>query len=461
MAIFSNLKAKWNQWVQKRADSTIVTLGSGGSYSTDDPYNDSKALKIATLYRCLNIKASAVASMGMNLRKRKNFVVNGVSHQNFVIADNDILNYVLSFKANSKMTAFDLLFNLTIQIDLYGNAYVLPTYRNGEIYELILLDPLAVVHDIYRDVYSVSDQKNNIFAEIGESDIIHIRNFCTDGGYQGVSTLQFAANTLGISYATDTQQEDMFKNGSTLRGFVSGDQSTVQGFGQAQDKQLADVSDRVETQLRSGKRIFSLPGIMRFNQLSLSPADLQLLDSKKFSCLEICRFFGVHPDKVFQSTSTNYKASENSQTVFMTDTLQPLIRRIETEFNSKLFDMMNLRKYRITFNLDKYYEADIISKADYYQKMEQAGALTPNEIRAREGREPVEGGDCTFISCNVAPIMSAKITGETTETSSPSQEPEEKDNDNMTDEEHDETEGAEMEEKQDNIEDEEKDNEEQ
>lgn len=38
--------------------------------------------------------------------------------------------------------------------------------------------------------------------------------------------------------------------------------------------------------------------------------------------------------------------------------------------------------------------------------------MTPNEARKMENRPPIEGGDVTFISCNVAPINSAKIRGE-------------------------------------------------
>ena len=155
---------------------------------------------------------------------------------------------------------------------------------------------------------------------------------------------------------------------------------------------------------------------MRFNQLSLSPADLQLLDSKRFNVLEICRFFGVHPDKVFQQTSTNYKSSENSQTVFMTDTLNPLLKKIQNECYIKLVPKPIRHQYKIVFDLENYYQADILSKADYYNKMVQAGAMTPNEVRQKEGRVPMAGGDELFISCNVAPIDSNKIRGDQAKT---------------------------------------------
>ena len=84
------------------------------------------------------------------------------------------------------------------------------------------------------------------------------------------------------------------------QAFVSGKNSTL-GFGTIQDTQLQGVADNIEKQLASGKKIFNLPGEMSFNQISLSPSDIQLLETKTFNVLDICRFFGVHPDKVFCS----------------------------------------------------------------------------------------------------------------------------------------------------------------
>ena len=103
----------------------------------------------------------------------------------------------------------------------------------------------------------------------------------------------------------------------------------------------------------------------------------------------------------------------------MTDTLFPLINKIETELTVKLIPNKMLGDFRIKFDLDDYYIGDMSTKADYYTKMIAAGVLTPNEVRMREGHTPVEGGDSAFISCNVAPIDSAKIKGEPTVTEEP------------------------------------------
>lgn len=397
---------------KRSADDPVQITGDPGIWGgPTDNYALGKSMNIAAVYRCVGIKAAAIAGMGLHFLRRKKQTVNGVDHDVFAPDDGELTDYLLSMRPNPVMSAFDMIYNVTMMLDLQGNAYILPLYQGGELYRLILLKPGALtMHDIYRNTYTINDPINGISTTVGEDDILHFRNCCLDGGYDGVSTLHFAANTLNIAYQTDVQQRDMFDSGNTLRGFISGDQDKVQGYGEPQDKQLSNVSDRVESQLKSGKRIFSLPGVMKFNQISMSPADMQLLDSKKFSVEEICRFFGVPPDKVFYYTSTNYKSAENSQTTFMTDTLMPLMRRLENEFNTKLIGFKNCRKFKIKFNLDNYYESDPAARASYYQKEFQSGVLTPNEIRALEGLAPVKGGDTTFVSCNVAPIDSPKIS---------------------------------------------------
>lgn len=378
-----------------------------------DGISESLAVKIATVFRCADIVSGTVASLGMNLQRLR-------AGGYYATDESDPLNALLADAPNERLTAFDFLKNTVLQILLRGNAYIVPegnaAYLDDDddvfgIGRLVLIAPDCCTYDKNANTYTINDYVNRVYGTFGADQVIHLRNFSLDGGYTGNSTLAYAARVLNIASKTDEQQQDLFKPGATTRGFVSGDGGVAQGFGMLQDEQLKKVSDRVETELLGGKRIFQLPGMMKFNQLSLTPADLQLLDSKRFNVLEICRFFGVHPDKVFSQTSTNYKASENSQTVFMTDTLTPLLRKIENEFKVKLIPVPLRRQYRITFNLENYYQSDVITEADYFTKMIQAGGMTPNEVRLKKGRAPMNGGDEMFISCNVAPVNSDKIRG--------------------------------------------------
>ncbi len=415
MGIFDRFKRKKSTPANQRgADANIIASTSGdlSSIFATDGVSETTAVRIATVFRCADIVSSSVAGLGINVLRKREVNVDGVSYQLFSVDENHPLMYLLNEAPNERLTAFDLMKNTVLQILLKGNAYLMPEYDRDVVKRILLLSADTVTYDIHWNKYMVKDDINHVYGTFEADEILHLRNFSCDGGYTGSSTIAYAGRVLQIGAKTDELQIDNFKPGSTTRGFVSGDNTVTQGFGQLQDDQLEKVSERVESELRSGKRIFQLSGAMRFNQLSLSPTDLQLLDSKKFNVLEICRFFGVHPDKVFAQTSTNYKASENSQTVYMTDTLAPLLRKIENELKIKLIDRAISPYYKIKFNLEDYYQSDVLAEADYFTKMVQAGGMTPNEVRLRKGRAPLPGGNKLFVSCNVAPADSAKINGD-------------------------------------------------
>lgn len=415
MGIFDRFKRKKSTPANQRgADANIIASTSGdlSSIFATDGVSETTAVRIATVFRCADIVSSSVAGLGINVLRKREVNVDGVSYQLFSVDENHPLMYLLNEAPNERLTAFDLMKNTVLQILLKGNAYLMPEYDRDVVKRILLLSAGTVTYDIHWNKYTVKDDINHVYGTFEADEILHLRNFSCDGGYTGSSTIAYAGRVLQIGAKTDELQIDNFKPGSTTRGFVSGDNTVTQGFGQLQDDQLEKVSERVESELRSGKRIFQLSGAMRFNQLSLSPTDLQLLDSKKFNVLEICRFFGVHPDKVFAQTSTNYKASENSQTVYMTDTLAPLLRKIENELKIKLIDRAISPYYKIKFNLEDYYQSDVLAEADYFTKMVQAGGMTPNEVRLRKGRAPLPGGNKLFVSCNVAPADSAKINGD-------------------------------------------------
>ncbi|VFB14383.1 putative phage portal protein [Bacteroides heparinolyticus] len=363
-----------------------------------------QAMRLATVYRCTSILSGSIASLPLQLKRKRGgyFAVDEESH----------LNYLLTISPNRRQTAYEMMRNAVIQMVNMGNAYIYPEYRQGEVYSLTLLSPYTVSYDKMLDIYMVNDAVNNIYKTLESEEIIHLRNMSLDGGYTGVSTIRYAATVMSVASSADAKSLDSFQPGSTYSGFISGDNSMVKGFGEVQDEQLKTVSDRVEKELQSGKRIFSVPDAMRFNQLSMSPADIQLMDEKRFGVLDICRFYGVHPDKAFAGQSNNYKASEMSQVQFMTDTLQPLLRQIQNELFVKLIPQSVANKYRMEFDLESFYQTDIMSMATMTEKSIQWGLNTVNEQRMKKGLPPVEGGDVPMISCNVAPITSAKIKGE-------------------------------------------------
>ena len=361
------------------------------------------AMRIAAVYRCVDILSKGIAQLPLEIKSDRGGY--------FATDETDPLNYLLSVRPNRRQTSFDFMRNMMIQVVMQGNAYVYPRFGVDGWEEFVLLSPGTCTYEKLQNIYIVSDTINGIVGTFGADEIIHVRNMSLDGGYTGVSTIAYASKVLAISANADSENIETFKNGGLVRGFVSGNNSTV-GFGIVQDSQLDSVASNIEKQLGSGKNIFSLPGEMKFSQISLSPADIELLSTKTFNVLEICRFFGVHPDKVFAQQAGNYKASEMSQVAFLTDTLQPYLRQIELEFQAKLIPPDLYGRYRIDFNIDSLMQTDLATQAAYIEKTIATGVRTVNYWRKRYGQSPVKGGDEVMVSANLVPLNSSKLWGE-------------------------------------------------
>ena len=354
-----------------------------------------QAMCLPTVYRCVDILSGTVAMMPLKLKRR-------ASGELFKVFEDSPLSDMLNGMANEQQTFFDLMGAVVAQRLLLGNAYLLPHWRAGEVYALTLLDAGSVTYDRTERVYRVNDYNNGVVGNFKPNNIVHIKNRSLDGGYTGVSTIQYAARTLSLSATADSQTLDGLSSGNTQRGIVTG-ANVVQGLGAVQDSFMENVANRLSHDFSSGKAIVEVPGTVEFKPLSITPADAQLLETRKFSPYDICRFFGVHPEMVFVSggNTSTYKNNSTSQLSFYQQTLAPILRQISTEMSCKLIPNSIKRNYKLEYDLDDVFVSDLKSRGEYYSKAVASGILTPNEVRIKEGREPLDGGDTAFMTCNV------------------------------------------------------------
>lgn len=352
------------------------------------------AMNVATVYRCVNLLADSVANLPMQYLKLK--------HGIFVEDTDSRLHYLLNVQPCSYMSAVDF-WRLVVQyLLLNGNAYIVPLYEGMEIFQLALVDPTAVMHDATNDIYTINDVNSGVSGVYSESEIIHIKNYTRDGKV-GLSTIGFARTALDITSTGDAETLNRFANGGNVRGIVSNDTS-VRGFGEYQDEELAKTATDLDGRFRTGERIVSLPGQVQFNPISLSSTDMQFLETRKFSVREICRFFGVHPSFVFDDTSNNYKSAEMANVAFLSNTLNPILRKIENELRRKLIAPALCCKRKFEFDRRGLFACDLESRIRYQSQTIAAGIYTVNEWRQAENKPAVVGGDKVLVSANLKGI---------------------------------------------------------
>lgn len=359
-------------------------------------YGGQSALSVATVFRCVKLLSESVANLPIQYLKRKDGV--------FADVEDRRLDYLLNVQPDYALNAFDFWRQVVQELLLDGNAYIVPVYNNVS----MALDRLAlcgrgtVCHDTINDIYSVNDAENGIYGTFEEDRIIHIKGFTLRSSKRGVSVLTHARLTMGIANTGDQETLNRFANGGNVRGIVSNDTS-VRGFGAIQDKEVQRTAEYLDGLFQSGERIVGLPGQVDFKQISLSSTDMQFLESRKFTVIEICRFFSVPPTFVYADTSNNYKTVEQADVDFLSHTLNPLLRNIETELRRKLIAPQLCHKYKFQFDRRELFACDLNGMMNYGTKLLQLGT-TVNEVRRMNNLAPVDGADTVMVSANLRGI---------------------------------------------------------
>ena len=351
------------------------------------------AMNIATVYRCVKLLSESVANLPLQYLKRKDGV--------FADAADERLDYLLNCQPDPALNAFDFWRQVVQEMLLEGNAYIVPVYNPGSLKldRLVLCKRGTVSHDEVNDLYTVTDTENGICDYFEENEIIHIKGMTLRSAKRGVSVLSYARLTTDIASTGDGETLNRFANGGNVRGIVSND-SSVRGFGEYQDEQLKRTATNLNDRFSNGERIVNLPGQVDFKQISLSSTDMQFLESRKFTVIEICRFFSVPPTFVYADTSSNYKTVEQADVDFLSHTLNPLLRNIEIELRRKLIAPSLAHKYKFEFDRRELFACNLNGMLDYATKLLQIGS-TVNEVRALNNLPSVEGGDTPVVSANL------------------------------------------------------------
>ena len=373
-------------------NAAVRTIGSSANrvvVSTADG-----AMRLSVVYSCVQYISNAVANMRCMYQKKDS---HGVYKEDY----NNALHYLLTVQPNDDYNAHDFWQRVVTLILLSGNAYIYPKWdiRTGMIESLILLEDGSVFYDRYSRTYNVSDAENGINAILHEDEIIHLKNIVIDGKV-GVGVVSYAMYSMGVVATAKKEVQNRFANGGNIRGIV-GNNTSVTGYGHYQKEQLGDVALDIDAKFMSGKHIVSLPGDVKFTPISLSSTDMQFLETYKFSSKELCQFFGVPTVLITGESSSTYKSLTEARLAFLSQTLDPLLKKIENELKRKLIARKACGKCRFLFDRSAIYDTDLLSRAKYQMQTIQTGLYTINEWRTLENKPTVEGGDTPLVSANL------------------------------------------------------------
>lgn len=381
---------------QRKEEESVFGLAL--NYNGWSTYKTSQSLALSAVYRCVEVITNGVASLPVKLYR--------TDEKGFKYEMNNNLSFILSKKPTGKINAFTFYKLIVKDILLQGNAYALIMRDGkGEVVGLQYVQA-GLVSPIDR-IDRIEYQVTGIKGFVRQEDILHWMNY-TETGVYGISVLTHARRTLGIADYGENASENFYKSGGCTTGFLKFD-------GPSSGKQREEILS-AWNQATGGVRnqpngIPVLPANVNYTQLSVNPSDAQLLESREFSVVEICRFFGVSPTKCFDLTHASYNNSEMAELAFLNDTLRPLLTKIEIEMETKLFKPED--KYDIKFDVSELLRTDKKSQAEYFTKMFNLGVLSPNDIRKELDMEEIEGGDIHCAQVNLTSIKNLEFVNST------------------------------------------------
>ena len=388
-----------NKEIKRSADVNIRYVGNKtNKYSPI--YDEEKALTNSVIYRGVSILTDSVASIPLSIYRK--------DKKGFWKADEkNTLYNVLTRNANERQTVYELLEGIVFQMVMFGNAYILiKRNASSDVKELVLLYPHTVYHNVISNTYTVTDTYNKVSGQFNSNQIIHLRHKSLEN-IVGKGVVDYCAKTLGLASACDSESLSTLSNGNKMKGIISSESSVI-GFGDAQDSQLVDIQTNIQNEIDSGKDIMTLPSGVKFQSMSLSAKDSLLLDNKQYSLSDLARFMGVSLSKLGISLGSNYQAAQQDQLNFYIDTLNPILKKIEAAFNSKLIPDSVSSRYKIEFDRTSLaYFNDIMKN---YKSMLELGILSVNDVRRNFNQQEIEGGDEVLVSTNLQSIQNYKVT---------------------------------------------------
>ena len=144
---------------------------------------------------------------------------------------------------------------------------------------------------------------------------------------------------------------------------------------------------------------------LKYMQTSVPPDSAQFLESRQFSISDIARWFKLPPHMIGDLENATFSNIEQQDLNFVKYSILPYVENMEQELNCKLFRENEQGTVYVNMNLEGLLRGDITTRVEAYQKLIQNGVMTPNEARSKEGMNPIDGLDNTWMNVAAAPII--------------------------------------------------------
>lgn len=311
------------------------------------------------------------------------------------------LYILLHDQPNPWQTSFEFREMLQGHLCLRGNAYAEIVSAAGR-----AVDALIPLHpDRVRPFWVSPGVPAYEYTPLGGTkrlilggEMLHVR-FRTDDGLTGISPITACRESLGLGLATQDYAGRLFANDARPGGVLTHPGKLTPEAA----KKLKASWQEAHAGPENAHKTAVLEEGLKWEQIGLKAHDAQLLESRKFTVTEIARVLDLPPHILKDLERSTFSNIEHQAIELVVHSLRPWFVRWEQCIQRDLMLPKDKTTFFVEFLVDALLRGDATARGDFYTKLFNMAAISPNEIRSLENMNPRDGGDAYFVPLNLVP----------------------------------------------------------
>lgn len=397
-------------WYLRNGYPGIYSILSGGMPAwSGESVSYETALNHPTIWACNRVVSESVGFTPCIMKQRKG--------DNMQVAEGHPMCGGLRDEPNCEITAQEFREMLTMHTVLGGDGFAQIIRRSGTgtAVELHALQPSQVTPD-----RETTGQKRLVYILRGASggadktytvqrgkpqDILHVRGIGWNG-VRGLSVITAGRQSFGTALAAERFVARFYANGGRQPYYLKFDKpfKTDEEF----DKFRADW----EKIYSEPNRAPMLEPWLSYQSIGSNLSDSQMVEMRKFTVSEICRWFRVSPHLVSDLSQASFNNIEQLGLEFVTMTLAGWYTRWEQALRRCLLtDEEKAQGYYWEHDFKIFLRGDITARFQAYASALQNGYKNVDEVRRLEGDNPLPDGAGSeyHIQLNMQPLPAGSV----------------------------------------------------
>jgi HK97 family phage portal protein len=367
-----------------------------GTRTTAGPLiNEDTALSIPAFFHAMRLFGQTIGSLCWNLDQ--------LQERGKTVARTHPVHRLLHDEPNEFQLPAAFRETIILHAISYGNGYAY-IQRNGNFRPTALLPlfpdrtfPVRENGDLCYYTYV-----NGLRKKLEPYEVFHLPGISTNG-LTGIPLVKIMSGSLGLTKAEEEFAASFFGNGCNFGGFLkSPNKLTDEARKNLKESMVASHGG-----LGNAFRVGLLEAGLTFEQNGVEPEQAQLVESRQFQLGDLARIVGLSPHLLYDLSRATFSNIEQLGIEAVTYSFKPWANKLCQEANRKLLYESEKGIYEARLDLKPLMAGDSKTQAERDQIRFNCLAITPNEMREDDGRNPIEGGDQIFMNQAYLPLAIA------------------------------------------------------